>query len=139
MIRARPPEETLGSHLDDEDRRDVYKLQSAPEGPPITAQRETLGLEFVHISGACTHVGSSGRTSFAQGYTLGWGMFGPQGADASGYALGGFDIAWNAAVLGCCALLQRSIPACPGLSRSTRPQPQSLGVGPEGAAKNSPT
>jgi len=43
-------------------------------------------------------VGSSGRASIAQGCTLGWGMFGPRGADASGYALGGFDIARSVAV-----------------------------------------
>ena len=52
-----------------------------------------LGLGIVHFPGVCTLVGSRGRASVAQGCTLGWGMFGPRGADASGYALGGFDIA----------------------------------------------
>jgi len=55
-------------------------------------------LEFVHFPGVCTLVGSRGRASVAQGCTLGWGMFGPRGADASGYALGGFDLARSMAV-----------------------------------------
>ena len=56
--------------------------------PALSRQGEGPG---VCISGVCTLVGSSGRASVAQGCTLGWGMFGPRGADASGYALGGFD------------------------------------------------
>jgi len=42
VIRARTPEETIGSHLDDEDRRDVYKLQSGGQSPPAGQGRALL-------------------------------------------------------------------------------------------------
>jgi len=79
---------------------------------------ESVGAQRAAPSGVCTLVGSSGRASFAQRFTLGWGMYGPQGADASGYALGGFDIARSVAVefWAVCFL-------GPGLSRSTRRRP----------------
>jgi len=64
-------------------RRPDCKKEEAKGGPGDKVPRP----------GVCTLVGSIGRASVAQGFTLGWGMFGPRGADASGYALGGFDIA----------------------------------------------
>jgi len=62
--------------------------------------------------------------SRAQGYTLGWGMFGPRGADASGFALGSFDTV-------------RRVRPAQVCGHQTFPRTPTLGVGPEGAVPGS--
>ena len=65
--------------------------------------------------------------SRAQGYTLGWGMFGPRGADASGFALGGFDTVR-------CVGMSPPAQVC---GHQTFRRTPTLGVGPEGAVPGS--
>ena len=99
--------------------------------------RATLwALEFVHISGVCTLVGSRGRASVAQGCTLGWGMFGPRGADASGYALGGFDLARSMAVE-LWAAFNAGLPRVVEVNSTIAPSPWASAL--KGPLKNSPT
>ncbi|OIP34683.1 MAG: hypothetical protein AUK47_17660 [Deltaproteobacteria bacterium CG2_30_63_29] len=95
-----------------------------------------LGLGIVHFPGVCTLVGSRGRASVAQGCTLGWGMFGPRGADASGYALGGFDLARSMAVE-LWAAFNAGLPRVVEVNSTIAPSPWASAL--KGPLKNSPT
>ena len=112
VIRARPPEETLGSHLDDEDRRDVYTCGIARAG--VGCPRLHLGLGNVRpprgrCLGLCPrrlrHRLKCGRGTLGSGAVLWFGVR--------------------------CRLAQ-------GCRGQLDDSPQSLGVGPEGAAQEQP-
>ncbi|OIP30404.1 MAG: hypothetical protein AUK47_25225 [Deltaproteobacteria bacterium CG2_30_63_29] len=81
-------------------------------------------------------MGSRGRASVAQGFTLGWGMFGPRGADASGYALGGFDLARSMAVE-LWAAFNAGLPRVVEVNSTIAPSPWASAL--KGPLKNSPT
>ncbi|OIP37459.1 MAG: hypothetical protein AUK47_13485 [Deltaproteobacteria bacterium CG2_30_63_29] len=67
---------------------------------------------------------------------MGWGMFGPRGADASGYALGGFDLARSMAVE-LWAAFNAGLPRVVEVNSTIAPSPWASAL--KGPLKNSPT